>query len=218
MYKDLLTAMSKPTNLYESLFILHKCVRNIQTIMEVIMDNKDNIEEFQSHGLILANYLMMEATSFLEEFKHGLTKAEQPYKERIIQVRQINSPIVAQIDKWGNLYKFRSQIIAHQWRDKDGRFVIPDLTIQNIPRNWMETVYLGILVNNIFEMIHKEFHSEFMDALKYVESLTPLPKPPTDYSSFNNKIDEMAKKVNLKCMEYNKNYSFAPFFANFETK
>ena len=124
---NILEIMPK-NKLYESIFILHKCSTAINRLWDLI-DRLDKGDANEKHyATSLTYYLILESVSFLEEFnKHLYHIVEPHHKEQIKKLKKVTSPIITQIHKWGDLKKFRNEIIAHPWRDKNLNFKIADL-------------------------------------------------------------------------------------------
>ena len=185
----------KPVKLYESLFILYKCNLNLERFKNLMDAIGDSFDTHSDYALLYTYYINLEAVSFLEEFKDGLSKTESAYTVRIIEFRKITSPILKRINKWGELQKFRSSIIAHPWRDKKGMFVVPNPGHFNVPRNWFEVGVILNLMSYLWALVLAEFSKELHDALQYVSTLQSNPKPPNDYSDINSDHLKMAEEV-----------------------
>lgn len=195
-----------PTNLYESLFILHKCNTNLNRLSTLIKSYEAEVKENESYLVLFVYYINLETVSFLEEFNKGFyQKTEVTYKTRISDVRSITSPILKRINKWKDLREFRNQIVAHPWRGKEGTLVIPDQQY-NVPRNWFEAGLLAILMNYVWELIRAEFQKEVPEMLEYMESKIPPPKAARDYSGINTEQKEIFEEVYQVCKKLNKPY------------
>lgn len=196
----------QPTQLYESLFILHKCNTTINRLWSIIEKSQNRINEIEDFALLFTNYIKMESVSFLAEFNGSFYhNIEEEYKSRMKDVRIITAPIIKRISKWKDLEKFRNNIIAHPWRDK-GKFAIPDRQFYNIPRNWFETGVLVNLINYTWALIKGEFSEELEYAFAYIATLKPPDKEPTDYSKLNSDHLQMAEEVETICKRLNKPY------------
>src|ERR1035437_6823340 len=196
----------KPTKLYESLFILHKCSLTINRLWSMIKESEKSIDEIKDFALLFTYYMNMEAVSFLNEFNNGFYhNIEDNYKPRMKDVRKITAPILKRINKWKDLEKFRNNIIAHPWRH-NGKFVIPDQHRYNVPRNWFEYGVLANLITYILAMIEAEFKKEMDETFIYMASLLPPEKEPTNYSTLNPDHLKMASEVGEICAKLNKDY------------
>ena len=187
----------KTNKLYESIFVLHKCNTAINTLWRLIdkLDKGDNNEKLYATNLTY--YLILESVSFLEEFnKHLYHIVESHHKEQIKKLRKVISPITKQIQKWTDLKKFRNEIIAHPWRDKNLNFKIADVSNYNIPRNMMEIMILVNLINDINNIIKFVFKDDLQNIHDYILKLEPLEKPLADYTALNQDLYQMAVTVN----------------------
>ena len=202
----------QPIKLYESLFILHKCNLNLERLKNLMRDaiKNDNID---TNADLYACYINLEAVSFLEEFRDGLSKSELTYTDRIKEFRKITSPVLKRVNKWTDLKKFRDCIVAHPWRDKKGKFVLPIQGYFDVPRNWFEITVLLYLMGRLWTLVTAEFGKEIDESLRYVSTLQLDPKPSNDYDDPNDYNDlncdhlKMAEEVAQQCNRFQKNYS-----------
>lgn len=171
----------------------------------------NNLDTHADYALLYTYYINLEAVSFLEEFKVGLAKSESINTDRIKEFRRITSPILKRINNWTDLEKFRSSIIAHPWRDKKGKFVVPNQGYFNVPRNWFEFALLLNLMSYLWTLIRAEFNKEINDALQYISTLQTVAKPPNDYSNLNSDHFKMAEEVANHCKALHKSYSLKVF-------
>lgn len=195
--------MSK--NLYESLFIMHKCNLTIERLNKLVVNSALSSKEDQDFALLHTYYIILESVTFLDEFNLSFRNVESEYLVRVADVRKITAPIIKKINKWKDLEKFRNNIIAHPWRNK-GKFIIPNQTQFNIPRNWLENQILVNLMAYLWSMIKAEFLVEYSSALKYISSLQSAPNPKDDYSTLNQEHLDMAENVRSVCKDLGKSY------------
>lgn len=196
----------KPINLYEALFILHKCNQTINRLWRLIENSQRRIKEVEDFAVLFTYYIKLETVSFLEEFNNGFYhETEKQYKQRISEVRKITAPIIRRINKWKDLERFRNNIIAHPWRHKK-QFVIPDQNDYNVPRNWFEIGVLVNLNNYVWAMIQAEFDLEIKEAMAFMATKIPPEKPPSDYSQLNQDHLQMADEVEAVCKQLDKKY------------
>lgn len=205
----------QPIKLYESLFILHKCNLNLERLKDLMDAIGDSIDTHSDYALLYTYYINLEAVSFLEEFKNGLSKSESAYTARIKEFRKITSPILKRINKWSDLEKFRSSIIAHPWRDKKGNFVVPNQGYFNVPRNWFEVAVLLNLMSYLWALVLAEFSKELHGALQYISTLQTNPTSPNDYSDINSDHLKMAEEVANQSQLFHKNYSLKVLLYDF---
>lgn len=203
----------QPTKLYESLFIFHKSqqVLEEQSIeLQKIIESDDSTDK---QPILVTNYIIMETCSFIHEFHKNFARlCESDYKDKVTLVKAMTKPIFKRVNKWTDLNTFRNNIIAHPWRDGD-KFVVPDMNVYNVPRNWFEHIVLVHLMRYIYDIIRDVFKSEFEPMLEYMASLKTPPKEKTDYKGITldhvtmaQEVDEIARKkehkYNMKVMGY----------------
>ena len=78
----------KPVKLYESLFILYKCNLNLERLKNLMDAIGDSFDTHSDYALLYTYYINLEAVSFLEEFKDGLSKSESVYTNYIYRQRK----------------------------------------------------------------------------------------------------------------------------------
>ena len=200
--------------LYESLFILYKCKNSTDLIWEKINQDKLVINEARFSDSPLLFHIILEVVSFQEEYKNFNSKNLGAYSERVNQLRAINKSLIKKINQW-DLLSFRNNIVAHPWR-KDGRFVIPDSTEYNIPRNTFEFQLLIKYLDYAWQMIESEFVNEFESAINYMLDTTINRRPKPDYKNINKEQIELVNEVNAKCKKFNKDYYLKVFLYDFD--
>ena len=205
----------QPIKLYESLFILHKCNLNLERLKNLMDAIGQHIDTHSDYALLYTYYINLEAVSFLEEFKDGLSKSESVYTDRIKELRKITSPILKRINKWTDLEKFRSSIIAHPWRDKKGKFVVPNQGYFNVPRNWFEVAVLLNLMRYLWALVTAEFSKELDESFQYISTLQAKPLPPNNYSGINSDHIKMAEEVAHQSKLFHRNYSLKVLLYDF---
>lgn len=198
--------MNEPLRLYESLFILYKCNRNISNLLTLILQRIHQENANEEECKLLAEYLQMEAVSFLAEYNENLSKySEEEYKQRISDSRKITKPILKRINKWKDLSRYRNNIIAHPWREA-GKFVIPNNQGYNVPKSWLEITVLGHYLQYIWSMIGIEFRQEIKNSLLYMEKTYPYNPVKVDFSGLNQDQYDMAREVHSVAKELGKKY------------
>lgn len=190
--------------LYESLFILYKCQNSTDLIWEKINQDKSVTNEVDYFNTPLLFHIILEVVSFQEEYKNFTPRNFNAYSERINQIRAINKSLMKKINKW-DLLSFRNNIVAHPWR-KNGQFIIPDSLEYNIPRNLFEFQLLINYLSYSWKMIKSEFENEFKSTIDYMLNISIKRRPQTNYQNINSEQIELAREVNTKCKEFNKNY------------
>lgn len=110
---------------------------------------------------ILSNYTILQYCSFLEEYNKYFIPSlfETEYKERIIRVRKRNKPGLKRINLWKDIFDFRNQMVAHNFRvDKESFFSenLPELKY-NIPNSTSEKNLMDGIIYLICWNIKLEF-------------------------------------------------------------
>lgn len=200
---------------YESLFILHKCSLNLERLKN-LMTFIDNSNETNKEDYILLSifYINLEACSFLEEFRKGFQS--DVLKNRIMEFRKITLPILKRINKWEDLEKFRSSIVAHPWRDKRKQFIVPNVGCFKVPRNRFEIYVLLNLMKYLWDLLEAEFGNEIIEAISYVSRLQNREGALNDYRNINIDHIEMVNEVNENCKLYERDYFLKIFLYEFD--
>ena len=201
-------------NLYESLFILYKCQSSVNNIWGKLNQDNETIKGFNYSDYPLLYYIILELTSYLEEYKNFNCRNLETYADRINEIRSINKNIIKKINQW-DLQSFRNNIVAHPWR-RNGEFVIPDSLEYKIPRNAFEFQLLIYYLNYSWKLIKSEFKDEFEETIRYMQTIEIKAKPKPDYKRINKEQLILADKVNEKCKEYNKDYYLKVFLFEFD--
>ncbi|GEM_PF-1756001 len=212
MIKEKLNEEEK--KIYESLFILYKCKQAINNLWSKLKQDKELINGFDYSDTPLLYHIILEVVNFNEEYNlYFNTAFLNSYKQRITQIKIINKPIFKNINKW-RLKDFRNNIIAHTWRNK-GKFANPDSEYYEIPKNALESSLLVNYINYAWNLIESEFIVEFDKMLIYIQSLSQGSHSNKDYSNINEQQLKLVNEVNLKCMEFKKNYHLKVYLFDF---
>lgn len=192
---------------YESIIVLSKCVQSVTRIRTLLIIDQEKLSDADAYFVLFQNIIILETTTFLDEFNIYFAKSAPPSERmRVQEFKKIVKPILSRINQWTDLTKFRNQIVAHNWRNKQGAFVIPDLNDYNIPRNRFEGLLLIDYLNYIWSLIMAEFPNEIIETMKYMQNKTPMDKPSPNYSNLNNELIEMASEVDALCKSLGRNY------------
>jgi hypothetical protein len=186
---------------------MSKCVKTVSRIKPLLTIDKENIADAESYFTLFQNLVILEATTFLDEYNsHFFCSVLQTEKQRVKEFKRIVQPIINKINRWKDLKRFRNQIIAHNWRDKKGVFVIPDLNEFNIPRSRFEGVLLIDYLNYVWNLIQAEFQNDVNETFVHIASKIPKEKMVADYSNLNEELIEMAKEIDRLSQSLGKNY------------
>ncbi len=203
--------MIEPARLYESLFILHKCILNISSLLQLILEKIHQENPNKDEAMLLAQYLQMESVSFMVEFKENLYQySEKEYSQRISDIQKITKPIFNRINKWKDLNKYRNNIIAHPWRNF-GKFVIPNNQAYNVPKSWLEITVLGHYIKYVWAMVGAEFNKEIRDGLVYIQKTYPYNPVKIDFSGLNEEQMKIAAEVDSIRKELGRDYYLKVF-------
>lgn len=200
--------------LYESLFILYKCVQTVNNLSDRMQKENEFLNGLESSDIPLINHIILEVLNFKEEYNSYFNSINLvDYSIRISQIRDINKPIIRKLSEW-NLTDFRNQIIAHTWRYKKS-FTHPDSLNYNVPKNALEISLLIKYLNYAWKMIEEEFNTEINSAMEYMVSISSVSKRKKDYANLNKEQIQLAQQVNIKCLQYQKKYFLKVFLFDF---
>lgn len=207
-------------NLYHSLFIFHKTYVSIDRIMDRVRSVQDDVIRMKvsdNDVVDYANQLILEVSIFLDEYNsYWYQKAETDFRERIMQVRNICAPIMKALQQWSDIRDFRNRFVAHNWRDKKGKFVVPDLNIYNIPRNTFEYHMMADFVRYMYTCISFHFKNEIHEMVDYMYTRFHPRNDQTEYTLLNHELMEMAKDVNHRAVKYHSDFTLKIFLYEYE--
>lgn len=125
-------------NIFLTLFNLQAQVHAVTKSLNQVIDHRKYLDEIKYEGYlenratfsgalngILSNYTILQYCSFLEEYNNYFipSRFENHYKERVLIVRKRNKPGLKRISEWKDLFGFRNQMVAHNFRiDKNSFF------------------------------------------------------------------------------------------------
>lgn len=193
--------------LQHSFIIIYKCHQNISSIKsymhQLMMENKLTNQTVQ---LALINYVILEATSFIDEYeKRFICKEHIEINSRIKEVKAICKPVMKKIKNW-DLVAYRNSIIAHPWY-KDGKTTVPNHDEYHIPRNFIEVVLLADYISYIYTLINFEFKDEIVEAIKARgEEAKASELHSIDLKQTNQDMLILAHQVDELCTKFNKPY------------
>jgi len=207
----------EPTNLYESLFIFHKCHITLQELGKYLHAIDRSKKEFSRNELTMTNVILMESVSFLDEYEQNfLFRCEDELKHKVILARKLCQPILNRIKRWSDMKDFRNQVIAHPWRDKNKNFVVPDHNIYKVPSNWFEHVILVNLMLYMYQTINSVFPEEMERMFLYMEKLIPPNKKKFNYEELTDDHVAMAIEVGEIAQKERHEYTLKIFGYTFD--
>jgi hypothetical protein len=202
--------MKEPIKLYESLFILHKCSNVIQRVIERTrkIENGEMILVADRDFLVdNATLIILQLAIFQEEYNGHFTQVESEYKKRVLEFREILSPVIDLLNKWSEIRKFRSLFIAHNCRAKGtGQFYPPDITQYRVPSTTFDFHLVSDYMNYIMQLMNQEFKAEMKGMVAYITGLAPKARRKHDISNLNPQLVQMQNEVNKRCEKYGKPY------------
>ena len=200
------------TKLQESLFILCKCSQTVERMYNAWDEHREKgpLFFFQHYSHNLAYYVIMEANSFLDEYRDYFTenKVEPEYKARVKAVREVVTPLMKFVHRWKDLFLYRSNIVAHGWRDKKGdhRLVVPNKKGYNIPRTAFEYQFLKDIILQVFAVIKLEFATELDQAIWLGYFGEGEPREVKDYTHINDELQQALDQMNMIAESHGKDY------------
>jgi|AntRauTorckE6833_2_1112554.scaffolds.fasta_scaffold00241_7 hypothetical protein len=146
--------------------------------------------------------VILHSCSFLEEWDTVLgVKTEERYSKKVLEVKRIVAPAGRAIKKWKDLRKFRNEVIAHSFREKNGDVSLYTMSHYNCPQNQEELFYLVcflnrmtmVLIDQFPEMI-KAFHDNFIPLIQNASRNDTGKKP--KISTLKESLSKVDKNIN----------------------
>lgn len=129
--------------------------------------------------------IILHSCSFLDEWDNILgVNTEKHYSKKILKVKRVTAPASKAIKKWKDLKKFRNEVVAHSFRDKEGSVTIYTMSHYNCPQNEEELYYLVCFLNamimkllDTFSDKINLFHEKFDLKIKHTRQKEPVNNP-----------------------------------------
>ena len=186
----------------------------VQYLTEIMADHEfhkrtDLTKKEQYHYVTLFTHVVMDVNSFLDEFhKRFEQEAEEKYKTKIQSIKRIVKPVLDKISEWKELARMRHEMIAHNWRDNKGKFIIDKLGGYNAPRTFHDLLYLDAYIVLIKAVIMAEFSREAKEFASYIGSVTKQFEAPKANPDFEGEIRKLVAIVNNNTTIEEKSYKF----------
>lgn len=191
----------------ESVYHIVVYGNTIRCMRDVLSSIGEKVNEFermiirylvQSHILLMTISLLDELNKFL--FKYN--PEDEDTKDRVSVYKNIIEPILIEIDKWGDLRKFRNNVLAHNFRTDSDDFKSVHLSNKlkdyNIPEYVVDLMTLFKYLDSITKIAEEIFQKEYREAFAIVDSFNNKPK------QFARSLENETEKVNTILIEVNK--------------
>ncbi|BFP43236.1 hypothetical protein FGF1_40810 [Flavobacteriaceae bacterium GF1] len=108
--------------------------------------------------------IILKSCSFLDEWDKFLgVKNEPEYKERLLLIKKIVAPAKKAVNIWSDMRRFRNQIIAHNFRDKNFSVTLDNMGDYDCPNTRGEIYFLISFLNRMINVLQANFSSEIPD-------------------------------------------------------
>lgn len=129
--------MTELQNVILTLYHLQAQIHAITQTLNSIFENTEYLNKIKFEGYVvdrvtfrdslnatISNYTIILYCSFLEEYNKYFSPKHlgKEYEERLIKVRKKNTPVIKRTNQWKDLYEFRNQMVAHNFRIKNKSF------------------------------------------------------------------------------------------------
>lgn len=130
-------------NVILTLFHLQAQIHTITQTLNKVFENTEELNKIEFDGYVqhrvnfsdslnatISNYTIILYCNFLEEYNKFFTvdKIDKKYTDRILNIKKKNKPALKRINKWKDLFDFRNQMVAHNFRIKNQSFFSDDFT------------------------------------------------------------------------------------------
>ena len=204
----------KFNKLEQSLFILFRCVANIEATKKLVeyIRKKNDFEEGRKDNFefIAINNLYLYTYHFIQE-ENNLRKlySENKKVKEYVDFYNENKVILKKLRIAKDLIiGYRNKLIGHYYRDDKGNFIHFSDLPENTPKTGVEIFYYSDLLNTLFVVIAKLFESELDEVLKksneYEKEIPPLE---IDIEALDKELDTFKDIVRERYGDINKKYS-----------
>lgn len=222
--------MNTISNFHSSLYILHRCHENIETVFFEFANYQaaDSKRHFHSSPL-LRNYLILEAASFLDEYEYNFLETpnrqgkvyrqrrmpthsiEPEFCDRIEKLHTVIVPVLRTIGRWRGIRQYRNNYVAHSSRadwNADNKLRISGQECYDAPRTVSEFQVMRDLIHLVFGLIAQEFKMELIDAEHLANIRKPVVNPLKDNTTINTELADMIVAAKEASESSGKEYSF----------
>lgn len=110
--------------------------------------------------------IIIKSCSFIDEWDRFLgVKNESEHIERLRLIKSVASPARKAINFWKELKKFRNEITAHNFRDKQNVVKIDDIGNYDCPQNLRELSFLIAFISRMINILCKNFEEEIPEII-----------------------------------------------------
>ncbi len=115
--------------------------------------------------------LILLVNSFMEEWEDLGSQCKND--DRIVKVRKVAAPFTRRIKQWSDLRNFRNTLIAHNFRNTEGKNVLVNgySGELNIPNGFPDRVLMCGCAYCIKEILINEFSFEYNELIAYLKSI-----------------------------------------------
>lgn len=164
---------------FEALAFYEKYLLN-----DVLENSKiPNIKEDSIDDTIIESLwfqIIIKSCSFMEEWDKFLAiKTDINHRDKLLLIKRIVSPVRKEINKWKDLKKFRNEVIAHNFRNNDGKFSLDEIYSYNCPNTIEELYYLISfleIMTKVLSMNFKEYSYQILSKSKKILNVPQLYK------------------------------------------
>ena len=137
--------------------------------------------------------IIIKSCSFIDEWDRFLgVKNESEYIEKLRIIKSVASPARKAIGFWKELKKFRNEITAHNFRDKEHVVKIDDIGKYDCPQNLRELFFLIAFISRLINILCKNFQEEIPEI---IHSFSEVVKSTNNNEDSNLKSDEKFEKL-----------------------
>jgi len=199
----------KFNKLEQSLFILFRCVANIEATKKMFIrkkndfekDRKDNFEFIAINNLYLFTYHFIQEEKYLRKL-YSENKKVKEYVDFYDENKEILKKLRIAKDL---IIGYRNKLIGHYYRDDKGNFIHFSDLPENTPKTDVEIFYYSDLLNTLFVVIAKLFESELDEVLKKTrEYEIKIPTIEIDIEALDKELDKFKDIVREQYGEINK--------------
>lgn len=136
------------------------------------LPEKENIIDFAITEALWFQ-IIIKSCSFLDEWDKFLgVKNEQEHINRLILIKRTVAPARKAINSWKELRKFRNEITAHNFRGKDHRVTIDEISQYKCPQSIDEIYFLICFIQRMIAVLTHVFPNETQNIVNVTHANT----------------------------------------------
>jgi hypothetical protein len=142
---------------------------------------------------------ILQVCSFLDEWdKFTGIKTSSEFDEKIRVIKRVVKPAKQAINKFPDLKRFRNEIIAHNYRDKNNEFTFNRINTYHIPNSNGEMYLILYCLKRMLDVLYANFPEESSTAHQLL--LEEFKKKPVvnkvlEEDEINKKIEELEQEI-----------------------